>query len=167
MTTRSNHRIAAALVTFLVLPLFHLSAQRAPLKGFDAYVNRALREWDCPGLAIAIVKNDSIVFAKGYGVRQIGSPAQVDEKTIFGIASCSKAFTSVSIGMLVDEKKIKWDDPATKYLDGFQLYDPYVTREITVRDLLAHRSGLPAFGGDLICGGPLTIGKKRSGASGS
>ena len=114
MTTRSNHRIAAALVMFVVLPLFHLSAQRAPLKGFDAYVNRALREWGCPGLAIAIVKNDSIVFAEGYGVRQVGSPAQVDEKTIFGIASCSKAFTAASIAMLVDEKKIRWDDPATK-----------------------------------------------------
>ncbi len=150
MTTRTNHRLAVALVMFAVLPWFHLSAQPASLRGFDAYVNRALREWGCPGLAIAIVKNDSIVFAKGYGLRQIGNSAQVDEKTIFGIASCSKAFTAASIAMLVDEKKIKWDDPATKYLSGFQLYDPYVTRELTVRDLLAHRSGLPAFGGDLI-----------------
>ena len=150
MFTRSNRQLVAALFIVVVLPWCHLSAQRAPLKGFDSYVDRALREWGCPGLAIAIVKNDSVVFAKGYGVRQIESSARVDEKTVFGIASCSKAFTSASIAMLVDEKKIKWDDPATRYLDGFQLYDPYVTREITVRDLLAHRSGLPAFGGDLI-----------------
>lgn len=150
MRTKSRYKIVAAFAMLVVLPLFHLSAQRAPLKGFDAYVNRALREWGCPGLAIAVVRNDSLIFAKGYGVRQIGSSAQVDEKTIFGIASCSKAFTAASVAMLVDEKKIKWDNPATKHLDGFQLYDPYVTREITVRDLLAHRSGLPAFGGDLI-----------------
>lgn len=135
---------------FLCAGMLNVHAQRLPLKGFDAYVRKALQDWGCPGLAIAIVKNDSIVFAKGYGVRQVGNPAAVDEKTIFGIASCSKAFTAASVAMLVDEKKIRWDDPATNYLDGFQLYDPYVTREITVRDLLSHRSGLPAFGGDLI-----------------
>jgi len=148
------NRLNRARILFLFVALcsgeIDLQAQRLPLKGFDAYVQKTLRDWGCPGLAIAIVKNDSVVFAKGYGVRQMGNSAQVDEKTIFGIASCSKAFTAASVAMLVDEKKISWDDPAAKYLDGFQLYDPYVTREITVRDLLSHRSGLPAFGGDLI-----------------
>ncbi len=143
---------ARILIVFVLLcaGILDVQSQRLPLKGFDAYVQRALHDWGCPGLAIAIVKDDSIVFAKGYGVREVVNDAKVDEKTIFGIASCSKAFTAVCAAMLVDEKKIRWDDPVAKYLDGFQLYDPFVTREITVRDLLSHRSGLPAFGGDLM-----------------
>jgi len=116
--------------------------QESTLNGFDDYVNKALKDWDVPGVAIAIVKNDQIVFAKGYGVRKLGDPTPVDEKTLFAIGSSSKAFTAAAIAMLVDEGKIKWDDPVTKYLPGFQLFDPYVTREITVRDLLCHRSGL-------------------------
>jgi CubicO group peptidase (beta-lactamase class C family) len=138
---------------FLLLALLSLSslcAQQQPLRGFDAYVGKALRDWDCPGLAIAIVKSDKVVFTKGYGVRKAGSTTPVDAKTIFGIASCSKAFTAASLAMLVDEGKVKWDDAVTTYLPWFELYDPYVTRQITVRDLLCHRSGLPAFGGDLI-----------------
>ncbi|MEK6408637.1 MAG: serine hydrolase [Acidobacteriota bacterium] len=117
-------------------------SQEAPSKDFDEYVNKALKDWDVPGLAIAVVKNDQVVFAKGYGVRKLGDPAAVDAKTLFAIGSSSKAFTSASIAMLMDEGKLKWDDPATKYLPGFQLFDPYVSREITVRDLLCHRSGL-------------------------
>ena len=118
------------------------AAQEATLNGFDDYVNKALKDWELPGLAIAIVKNDKIVYAKGFGVRKLGDPAPVDEKTLFAIGSSSKAFTAAGIAMLVDEGKIKLDDPVTKYLPGFQLFDPYVTREITVRDLLCHRSGL-------------------------
>jgi len=117
-------------------------AQETPSKDFDEYVNKALKDWEVPGLAIAIVKNDQVVFAKGYGVRKLGDPTPVDEKTLFAIGSSSKAFTSASIAMLMDEGKLKWDDPAAKYLPGFQLFDPYVTRELTVRDLLSHRSGL-------------------------
>jgi CubicO group peptidase (beta-lactamase class C family) len=117
-------------------------SQEAPSKELDDYINKALKDWEVPGLAIAVVKNDQIVFAKGYGVRKLGDPTPVDEKTIFAIGSSSKAFTAASIAMLVDEAKVKLDDPATKYLPGFQLFDPYVTREITVRDLLCHRSGL-------------------------
>ena len=88
-----------------------------------------------PGLAIAIVKDDRIVLAKGYGVKKLGDPAPVNENTLFAIGSSSKAFTAAGIAMLVDEGKLKWDDPVTKYLPGFELYDPYVTRELTVRDL--------------------------------
>ncbi len=133
---------------FIILAMLVLTAcpaaysQEVPSKDFDEYINKALKDWDVPGLAIAIVKNDQIVFARGYGVRKLGDPTPVDEKTIFAIGSSSKAFTSASIAMLVDEGKIKLDDPATKYLPGFQLFDPYVTREMTVRDLLCHRSGL-------------------------
>ncbi|HEX4901133.1 MAG TPA: serine hydrolase, partial [Pyrinomonadaceae bacterium] len=124
-------------VTFL--PAY---GQDAPLSGFDDYVNKALREWEVPGLAIAIVKDDRIVMAKGYGVRKLGDPTLVNERTLFAIGSSSKAFTAASIAMLVDEGKLKWDDRVTKYLPEFELYDPYVTRELTVRDLLCHRSGL-------------------------
>ena len=117
-------------------------AQKRPLSGFDAYVAKAVRDWHVPGLAIAIVKDDSVVFAKGYGVRTIGKPDRVDTHTMFANASTTKAFTAMALAMLVDNGKVHWDDPVTKYLPTFQMYDPYVTREFTVRDLLAHRSGL-------------------------
>ena len=112
------------------------------LNGFDDYVQKAMKEWEVPGVAIAIVKGDQIVLAKGYGVRKIGEPAVVDERTLFAIGSSSKAFTAAALAILVDQGKVKWDDPVTKYLPGFEMYDPYVTRELTVRDLLTHRSGL-------------------------
>jgi CubicO group peptidase (beta-lactamase class C family) len=117
-------------------------AGKGPFAGLDDYVNKALKEWEVPGLALAVVKDDAVVLAKGYGVRKLGDSAPVDEKTLFAIGSCSKAFTAAALALLVDEGKIKWDDPVTKHLPGFQLYDPYVTREITVRDLLCHRCGL-------------------------
>ena len=117
-------------------------AQDAPLAGFDDYVNKAIKDWEVPGVAIAVVKDDKIVFAKGYGVRELGKTDPITPNTVFAIGSSSKAFTAAALAMLVDEGKLKWDDPATKYLPGFQLYDPYATRELTVRDLLSHRVGL-------------------------
>ncbi len=116
--------------------------QQVPVATLDDYVLRAMREWEVPGLALAIVKDDAIVFAKGYGVRTLGRPEPVTEDTIFAIGSATKAFTAAALGMLVDEGKLSWDDPVTIHLKGFQLSDPYVTRELTVRDLLSHRSGL-------------------------
>jgi CubicO group peptidase (beta-lactamase class C family) len=123
-------------------------AQEAPLQGFDEYVNKALKDWEVPGVGIAIVKGDKVVLAKGYGVRKLGDQTPVDERTIFAIGSSSKAFTAAALAMLVDEGKIKWDDPVTKYLPGFELYDAYASKEMTVRDLLCHRSGLDR--GDLM-----------------
>lgn len=117
-------------------------ARQDPLEGLDQYITEAMRSWEVPGLAIAIVKDDRVLLAKGYGVRKLGDPAPVNEHTLFAIGSASKAFTAASIAMLVDEGKLKWDDPVTNYLPGFQLFDPYATRELTVRDLLCHRSGL-------------------------
>ena len=93
------------------------------------------------GAGIAIVKGDKVVYAKGYGVRKLGDPAPVNERTLFAIGSAGKAFTAAALAALVDEGKIKWDDPVTKHLKGFELSDPYVTREITIRDLLSHRTG--------------------------
>jgi CubicO group peptidase (beta-lactamase class C family) len=130
------------------------AAQKNPLAGLDQYVERAMKEWHVPGLAIAIVKDDSVVYAKGFGVREMGKPDRVDPRTIFAIGSNTKAFTSAAVAIMVDRKKMRWDDKVTSYLPNFQLYDPYVTREITIRDVLSHRSGLGRRGDMLWYGSP-------------
>jgi CubicO group peptidase (beta-lactamase class C family) len=131
---------------FLSLPFFALGAQSRPatdpIRDLDAYTAKAVADWKVPGLAIAVVKDGRIVFAKGYGVREAGKPAPVDTQTLFAIGSTTKAMTAASIGMLVDEGKVHWDDRVTKILPSFQLADAYVTRELTIRDLLTHRAGL-------------------------
>ncbi|OLC08642.1 MAG: hypothetical protein AUH42_00970 [Gemmatimonadetes bacterium 13_1_40CM_70_11] len=141
--------LTAACSTFVVLaPLgaHTLLAQQARtahgLRDLAAYTGQAVTAWGIPGLALAVVKDDSIVFAQGFGVRKLGDAAPVTPRTLFAIGSCTKAFTAAALAMLVDSGKLAWDDPVTQYLKGFQLYDPYVTRELTVRDLLTHRSGL-------------------------
>jgi CubicO group peptidase (beta-lactamase class C family) len=101
-----------------------------------------------PGVALAIVRNDSVIHIRGYGVRKLGAPEPVDAQTLFAIGSSSKAFTATSLAMLVDEGKVRWDDKATLHLPGFQLHDSYATRDLTIRDLLSHRSGLSR--GDLM-----------------
>jgi CubicO group peptidase (beta-lactamase class C family) len=119
-----------------------LRSQADPLAGFDAYVTRAVQAWRTPGLAIAVVKDGRVVFNKGYGVRALGKSEPADTHTLFAIGSTTKAMTAALVGMLVDEGKLAWDDPVVKHLPWFQLEDPYLTREITVRDLLTHRAGL-------------------------
>ncbi|MFY9574419.1 MAG: serine hydrolase domain-containing protein, partial [Blastocatellia bacterium] len=144
------------LVTILLVAI--LTAVNAPaqtketgaLLDLDVFAAQVLKEFEVPGLGIAIVKDGKVLLAKGYGVRKLGEQAPVDENTLFGIASNTKAFTSAALAMLVDEGKIRWDDPVVKHLSGFQLYDPYVTREMTIRDLLTHRSGLGLGAGDLL-----------------
>jgi CubicO group peptidase (beta-lactamase class C family) len=116
----------------------------------DAWVTRAMQTFEVPGLSLAIVKDDGVVMAKGYGVRKMGEPARVDEKTLFGVASNTKVFTATALGLLVEEHKIEWDAPVIRYLPAFAMWDPYVTRELTVRDLLVHRSGLGLGAGDLL-----------------
>jgi CubicO group peptidase (beta-lactamase class C family) len=116
----------------------------------DAWVARAMSVFEVPGIALTIVKDGKVVVAKGYGVRKLGDPAPVDAQTLFGIASNTKAFTATALGLLVEEGKIKWDAPVIDYVPWFQLSDPYVTREIRVRDLLVHRSGLGLGAGDLL-----------------
>jgi CubicO group peptidase (beta-lactamase class C family) len=125
-----------------------LAAQQEPLGSLDGFVQTVMRDWEAPGVAVAVVKDDQVVFARGYGVREVGGSEPVDTETLFAIASTSKAFTAAAVGMLVDEGRVGWDDRVTEHLPGFQLYDPYVTRELTVRDILSHRSGLPR--GDLL-----------------
>src|SRR5262245_39737862 len=118
--------------------------------GLDAWVARAMQTFEVPGLALAIVKDDEVVVTKGYGVRKLGEPAQADGKTLFGIASNTKVFTATALGLLVEEGKIEWDAPVVRYLPAFAMWDPLVTRELTVRDLLVHRSGLGLGAGDLL-----------------
>lgn len=118
------------------------------LEHLDGYVERACQAWGVPGLAIAIVKDDKPVLVKGYGVRDIAQAAPVNAHTRFAIASATKTFTVTALGMLVDAGEMRWDDPVVMHLPGFQLSDPYVTGTITIRDLLAHRSGL--LQGDLL-----------------
>jgi CubicO group peptidase (beta-lactamase class C family) len=135
---------SSAASTLLCALVFHLVgvAQQAPLAGFDAYVAKAVEAWRTPGLAVAVVKDGKVVFSKGYGVRELGKPAVVDPHTLFAVGSTTKAMTAALVGMLVDEKKLEWDDPVVTHLPWFQLKDPYLTAEITVRDLLTHRAGL-------------------------
>ncbi|CAN5564991.1 serine hydrolase [soil metagenome] len=120
------------------------------LKEIDAYASTVMDTWHGPGMAIAVVKDDKVVLAKGYGLRELGKPDKVDENTLFAIASNTKAFTTASLAILVDEGKLNWNDKVSKYLPDFQMYDPWVMNELTIRDIVSHRSGLDTFSGDLL-----------------
>ena len=136
-------RAALGLVTLSTVSLAQRPAARGIPADFDATVARAMATFKVPGLAVAVVKNDSVIFAKGYGVRALGAPEPVTPHSLFAVGSTSKAFTVAVLQQLEQEGKLRLDDPATQYLPSLQLYDPYVTRELTVRDLVTHRSGLP------------------------
>lgn len=135
-------RALAAALLLLLSPAAPAAAQPAPLQGLDAYIEEAMRDWSVPGLAIAVVRYDSVIYARGYGVADLGTRAPVDENTLFAIASTTKAFTVAGLGILVDEERLAWDDPVSRWLPEFRLADPWVTRELTVRDLLTHRIGI-------------------------
>ncbi len=141
------------LCCLLCLQSLSLSAQQLgqlELEELDIYIENALQEWMVPGLSIGIIKDDSIVFAKGYGLRRSDEEEPVDEHTVFAIASNTKAFTSAALAILTDEGKLGWDDRVVRHLPGFSLYDPFVSNEMRLRDLLCHRSGLKTFSGDLL-----------------
>jgi CubicO group peptidase (beta-lactamase class C family) len=122
----------------------------APPADLDAYVAASMKTFDVPGMAVAIVKDGKILVAKGYGIRKLGDPTAVDDFTMFGIGSNTKAFTTAALATLVDEGKLSWDDPVYQRLPGFVMYDPYVSHEMTIRDLLTHRSGMGLGEGDLL-----------------
>src|SRR5215210_6002583 len=123
---RQRHaRFVVLFFLLLTLPqALHAQTLEERLKEIDEYAAKAGREWKVPGFAVAIVKDDKVVFAKGYGVRELGKPDAVDKDTLFAVASNTKAFTAAALATLVDEGKISWDDPVTRYLPWFQLYDP-------------------------------------------
>ena len=133
------------------------AAQAAPPENFDAYMTRVLSTSGAPGMSVAIVEDGKVTLAKGYGVRKLGEAAPVDAHTIFPIGSNTKAFTATALAILVDEGKLSWDDKVVSRLPGFQMYDPYVTGEMTITDLLTHRSGLGLGEGDLMFYPPTTF----------
>ncbi len=142
-------RIAGLMLSgFLVAVPVHAAAAQAPAsraviaRELDRFIRQGMKDWEVPGVSVAVVHGDSVVLAAGYGVRELGRPGAVDANTLFGIMSTTKAFTAMLVGMLVDEGRMHWDDPVTRWVPEFQMPDPYVTRALTVRDLLTHRSGL-------------------------
>ena len=142
--------LPVTLLAVFFMWLSPLSAQQLTEKEIDDLVSNAMKTFEVPGMAVAIVKDGKVSFEKGYGVRAINSPEKIDQHTLFGIASNSKAFTAAALAILVDRDKIKWNDRVIDYIPEFRLYSPYVTEEFTIRDLLCHRSGLGLGAGDLM-----------------
>ncbi len=136
----------ALFLTLLFVPV-QLLAQTAPtqlnLEGFDAFVEKVMKDWKVPGLSLAIVKEGKIVYAKGYGYRDVAKKLPVTPDTLFAIGSNSKSFTAAALGILADEGKLDFDKPVREYLPDFRLYDEYATANLRVRDLVSHQSGLP------------------------
>lgn len=159
----------SAFFALLILVLTAVSTQR--VSGQDAqspflgdlqhYVETVLNTFEVPGLSIAIVKDGVPVLTKGYGVKKLGGTESVDEHTLFPIASNTKAFTATALALLVEEGKLEWDKPVITYLPWFRMSDPYVTSQLTIRDLLVHRSGLAPYAGDLLWFPPTTFSREE------
>jgi CubicO group peptidase (beta-lactamase class C family) len=144
-------RLAIVLLAVTVVSTTEAQAPAAALPAdLDTYVASSMKSFEVPGMAVAIVKDGKIAVAKGYGVRKLGEAVPVDEFTMFGIGSNTKAFTTAALATLVDKGKLAWDDPVYQRLPGFVMYDPYVSHEMTIRDLLTHRSGMGLGEGDLL-----------------
>jgi CubicO group peptidase (beta-lactamase class C family) len=140
-----NRIISFTFFLFVSLALF--SQEKAD---FDTYIANSVKNFELPGLAIAVVKDGEVVFEKAYGVTNQESGEEMETEDVFAIASLSKAFTAAAIGMLVDEGKLQWNDRVRKYIKGFDLSDEYVASQLTIKDLLSHRSGFNTFDGDLL-----------------
>src|ERR1700684_136891 len=143
-------RSAIVFVGIIFVGFAQAQSPTAPPADLDAYVASSMKTFNVPGMAVAIVKDGKIIVAKGYGVRKLGDSTPVDEFTLFGIGSNTKAFTTAALATLIDEGKLSWDDPVYQRLPGFVMYDPYVSHEMTIRDLLTHRSGMGLGEGDLL-----------------
>lgn len=124
-----------------------LDAQKIAFDSLDIYLEQLIVDFELVGLSIGIVQNDTVVYSKGFGLRETGKSQKVNDQTAFGIGSISKSFTALTLGLLVDRGKIKWDDRVKKYLPYFELYDSYVSDNFTIRDLLTHKSGLKEVSG--------------------
>jgi CubicO group peptidase (beta-lactamase class C family) len=126
----------------------------------DSIVERSMVQIPQAGVAVAVIKDGKVIHAKGYGLSSVETKAKVDENTLFSIASNTKAFTTMSLGLLVDQGKLNWTDKVVDYIPEFKMYDPYVTENFNIQDLLTHRSGLGLGAGDLMfipAGGDYTI----------
>lgn len=140
----------AFLIIFLNLILVSSVFSQVDTKSLDKYFAQALDDWDVPGMAIGIVKDNKIIMARGYGILEMDKRAKVDEHSMFAIASNTKAFIAAALATLVDDGELSWKDKVVDYLPYFQLYDAYSTQEATIEDLLSHRLGLGTFSGDVI-----------------
>jgi CubicO group peptidase (beta-lactamase class C family) len=158
MRPRPLIALVLVLVASVTLPAAAAPPSTAAL---GADIGRARHEFEIPGLAVAVVKDGRTALLEGYGVRRAGEAAPVDADTLFAIASNTKAFTAAALGLLVEDGRLAWDDPVTRHLPSFQMYDPYVSREMTIRDLLTHRSGLGLGQGDLLYFPPSTFTAKE------
>jgi len=138
------------LIITLILLSSTLFAQNVDLEKLEKKKKKTAIEWKIPGMSVGIVKDGEIVFSKGYGVMEVGKPEKPDGNTLYAIASNTKAFTSFMIAQLVEEGKLEWNDKVQKYLPYFELYNPFVSSEVTIKDLLCHRVGLGTFSGDVI-----------------
>ena len=147
-------------ITFSLVTILAFSQTKEQISHLDAYFQKSLDEWQIPGMAIAIVNTDSLVFSKGYGFSNIEKKTKVDGNTLFAVASNSKAFTASSIAILVEEGKLNWTDKVIDYLPYFKMYDDYTTQNFTIEDLLCHRSGLATFSGDLLWYGTTLSGEE-------
>ncbi|HEY0686826.1 MAG TPA: serine hydrolase [Steroidobacter sp.] len=144
-------KIQTRIVTALLCSIaFVMPATAAPPADLDAVVKKSMQRFQVPGALLALVEPGREPLTKGYGVRKLGETAAMDEHTLFAIASNSKAFTATALAILVDEGKLGWDDKVADRLPGFRMYDPYASHEMTLRDLLVHRSGLGLGAGDLL-----------------
>ena len=146
----SNIKYVLSICSLLFLATISTNAQILSGKQVDSLVELTLQTFHVPGISVGIIKDGKLIYAKGYGVANLKTGKKVDEYTLFGIASNSKSYTAAALGMLVDEGKITWDDKVTDYIPEFKMYNPYVTDEFTIRDLLTHRSGLGLGAGDLM-----------------
>lgn len=138
------------LIIILYLLPNLIFAQQQNTDSLNAFIAKQVIDYKIPGLAIGIIENNQIVFKKGYGINSNSDSLPVTTQTIFPILSCTKAFTAAAIGILVDEGKINWNDKVIKYLPSFRLSDPWITKELTIADILSHRSGLESYEGDLL-----------------
>ena len=145
-----NHLKKGILITIIGLLTSQLVLAQTNLKAIEEYINQAQADWQVPGMAVAIVKEGEIIYAKGFGVLEEGKKQKVDEQSMFAIASNTKAFVSASLAHLVWEEKINWNDKVVSFLPYFELYDNYATNEATLKDILSHRTGLGTFSGDVI-----------------
>jgi CubicO group peptidase (beta-lactamase class C family) len=153
MTLSISRRRRVTLVLSILLvaaspPWSPAAAQEGPLSGLDGWIEAEMARWSIPGLAISVVKDDEVVYARGFGVLRLGEAATVDEHTLFGVASTTKAMTAAALAMLVDDGRLHWDDPVVKHLPNFRLSDPWVTERVTVRDLLTHQVGVGRITGN-------------------
>jgi CubicO group peptidase (beta-lactamase class C family) len=140
---RIGKLMAVLLIGIGLLGTLQAGDAAKQLVGFDAFIETVVKDWNAPGIAVAIVKDGAMIYSDGFGYRNLSGQLPVTEHTQFAIASCSKAFTTTALAMLVEDGLLDWDAPVRDYVPGFRMSDPYITEHITVRDLVTHRSGLP------------------------